>query len=213
MIDRYKETFETWNKVAQIYQNKFMTLDLYNESYDLFCNLVTKASPNILELGCGPGNITQYIHKKITDCRIEAIDVAPSMIALAKKNCPSVDFKVMDIRMIDQLKSKYDAIVCGFCIPYLSKSDVEKLIIDCGQLLSAEGILYVSFVDGNYKDSGYQTGSSGDRTYFYYHNIVEVLAGLEKENFNVVRLIPVLYEKSTVENEVHTVIIAQKQLQ
>jgi hypothetical protein len=31
-MDRYKETFETWNKVASLYQDKFMELDLYNDS-------------------------------------------------------------------------------------------------------------------------------------------------------------------------------------
>lgn len=41
-MDRYKETFETWNKVAIRYQEKFMDLDLYNESYDLICNSIQK---------------------------------------------------------------------------------------------------------------------------------------------------------------------------
>lgn len=34
MNNHYKETFEIWNKVASLYQEKFMNLDLYNDSYD-----------------------------------------------------------------------------------------------------------------------------------------------------------------------------------
>lgn len=30
----YQETFETWNKIAGLYEEKFMDLDLYNQSYD-----------------------------------------------------------------------------------------------------------------------------------------------------------------------------------
>ena len=56
-MDKYKETFKTWNKVASLYEDKFMDLDLYNNTYDYFCELV-KDNAKILEIGCGPGNIT-----------------------------------------------------------------------------------------------------------------------------------------------------------
>jgi trans-aconitate methyltransferase len=209
-MDSYKETFETWNKIAQLYQDKFMDLDLYNATYDLFCdNILTKKS-KVLELGCGPGNIAKYIHEKRPDFTIEAIDVAPNMIELAKKNCPEVTFNVMDIRDIHQLQSKYNAIICGFCIPYISQSELMQLITNCNQLMAKSGILYLSFVDGNYSDSGYQAGSSGDRTYFYYHSLVDITNELEKQRFKMLHLLPVLYSKNDGTKEVHTVIIAQK---
>ncbi|MBL0013321.1 MAG: class I SAM-dependent methyltransferase [Flavobacterium sp.] len=209
-MDSYKETFETWNKVAQIYEDKFMSLDLYNETYDTFCDLITVENPTVLELGCGPGNITRYVAKKRPDFKIEAIDVAANMIELARKNCPTVDFSILDVRTIDTIKKKYDAIICGFCIPYLSQSDLTKLVADCHQLLNDKGLLYLSFVDGDYADSGYQSGSSGDRTYFYYHSIRDITTELEKYNFTLKQITPVLYSKNNKDQEVHTIIIAQK---
>ncbi len=209
-MDSYKETFETWNKVAQMYQDKFMDLDLYNETYDLFCDLIDIENPKILELGCGPGNITKYIYTIRPYFAIEAIDVAPNMIELAMKNCPEVTFKIMDIRHIYQLQSKYNAIICGFCIPYISRSELTQLITNSYHLLSESGVLYLSFVDGNYSDSGYQVGKSGDRTYFYYHSLVSVTKALEKQGFRLLHLLPILYSKNDETKEVHTVIIAQK---
>ena len=79
-MDSYQETFNTWNKIALLYQDKFMDLDLYNESYDSFCELIPKQQASILEIGCGPGNITQYILTKRPDFIIEGIDVAPNMV-------------------------------------------------------------------------------------------------------------------------------------
>lgn len=209
-MNSYKETFQTWNKVAQLYEDQFMSLDLYNETYDTFCDLITQKNPGVLELGCGPGNITKYIHTKRPDFKIDAIDVAPKMIELAKKNCPDVICNVMDVRLINQLQSKYDGIICGFCVPYISKAELTQLITDSNQLLHKSGILYLSFVDGNYSDSGYQVGSSGDRTYFYYHSSVDVAKVLEKHRCKIINLIPVLYRKSDDFNEIHTIIIAQK---
>lgn len=88
MVDIYNETFETWNKVAQLYQDKFMDLNLYNTTYDYVCNAIIKNKAKILEVGCGPGNITKYLLSKRPDFDILGIDILPNMIELAKKIIP-----------------------------------------------------------------------------------------------------------------------------
>lgn len=42
LMGRYKETFQTWNKLAQLYQDKFMDLGLYNLTYDFICQSIIK---------------------------------------------------------------------------------------------------------------------------------------------------------------------------
>ncbi len=54
-MDRYQETFETWNKIASLYEDKFMNLDLYNNSYDLITDSIQTKNAKILEIGCGQG--------------------------------------------------------------------------------------------------------------------------------------------------------------
>ena len=79
-MDKYEETFETWDKVAYLYQEKFMDLDLYNETYDFICNSILKDNARILDVGCGPGNITKYLLSKRPDFDILGIDISPNMI-------------------------------------------------------------------------------------------------------------------------------------
>src|SRR5690606_1929583 len=93
-----QETFDTWNKVAEIYQDKFMDMDFYNESYDFFCDSIPKSNAKLLEIGCGPGNITRYLLSKRADFEIFGIDIAPNMIELAKQNNPTAKFEIMDTR-------------------------------------------------------------------------------------------------------------------
>lgn len=209
-MDRYHETFQTWNKVAQLYQEKFMDLSLYNESYDRLCEALKKKNSAVLELGCGPGNITKYLLSKRPDFNIDALDVAPEMIRLAQQNVPKANFNVMDVRDISQIQKKYDAIVCGFCMPYLSASDWRKCLADCTELLLSGGVFYLSFVAGNPNDSDYQQGSSGDRTYFYYHDLEDTIEEIKNQNFTVLNLIRVPYLKSDQTSEEHTIIIAKK---
>lgn len=209
-MDKYRETFETWNKVAQLYEDKFMDLDLYNDTYDQFCELLLKKNASILEIGCGPGNITKYLLAKRPDFEILGTDISPNMIELAKKNCPNAKFEVIDSRKIDNLKHTFDAIVCGFCLPYLSESDVEKLIIDCKNLLNENGILYLSFVEGENDQSGFLKSSTGDRTYFYYHHLEKLTHQLNLNHFEKQSLIRKSYTKNDKTTEIHTIIIAEK---
>lgn len=209
-VDRYQETFETWNKVASLYQDKFMNLDLYDDTYDYFCNLIKTNQAKLLEIGCGPGNITKYILARRADVEIFGIDIAPNMIELAQKNNPSARFATMDCRQISNLKTKYDAIVCGFCLPYLSPTDGEKFIFDCNNLLNENGHLYLSFVEGDPKKSGFQIGSSGDRTYFYFYNLNDLTEQLKKNSFEQIKVFKVDYRKAENIVEMHTIVISKK---
>lgn len=210
-MNNYKATFETWNEVASMYQDKFMHMDLYNDTYDIFCGLIKKINPKIFEIGCGPGNITKYILEKRPDFKIEGIDAAPNMIKLAKENIPAADFKIMDCREIDKLTSKFDGIMCGFCMPYLSKKDCLKLIKDCSSLLNNGGILYFSVIANEYSKSDYETSSDGQHKMFvYYHQEDYLSEALTENNFESVELIRKNYPKSDGTVQVNMIVIAKK---
>lgn len=209
-MDRYKTTFGTWNKIANVYQDKFMDMDLYNDTYDLFCNYIEKTNPSVLEIGCGPGNITKYILTMRPDFRIRAIDVAPNMILLAQKNNPSARFSVMDCRNMDALPAGFDAIMCGFCMPYLSKEDCAKLIKDSSGLLNPGGIIYFSTIEGDEDQSGYEAGSTGDQSYVYYHREDYLKELLEKNRFTTLKLIRKEYPKMPDTLSTHLIFMARK---
>lgn len=210
MDNRYSETFETWNKVALLYQEKFMDLDLYNETYDFICSSLNKPNSKILEIGCGPGNITKYILSKRPDLDIFGIDIAPNMIDLAKINNPNANFAIMDSRKISKMETKYDGIICGFCLPYLSQTDTENLIFDAKNLLVNNGLIYISFVEGDPKKSDFQIGSSGDRSYFYYHTLDKLKTQLLDNSFEDLKTFTVEYVKSETEIDIHTILTAKK---
>ncbi len=208
-MDRYEETFATWNKVASRYQDKFMAMDLYNSSYDVICNSIKTNNAKILDIGCGPGNITKYLLSKRQDFRIYGIDIAPNMIALAKENNPTAKFDVMDSRKINGIREKFDGVVCGFCIPYMSRADCKKLFKDVHSLLTENGLFYLSFVEGDPKNSGFQT-SNEDKVYFYYHALEEINARLIEYRFTELETFWFQFKRHESENETHIILIASK---
>ena len=208
-MDNYQETFDTWNKLASLYQDRFMDLDLYNDTYNFICHSITRGHAKVLEIGCGPGNITKYLLSKRPDFDIYGIDIAPNMIELAKKNNPSARFAVMDSRQIDKLNEKYDGIVCGFCLPYLSQTDCQKLITDCYHLLNENGLIYLSFVEGEPEKSEFKVGSGG-RVYFNYHKLDNIKAQLNDFKIAELKTFYVKYPISENEFDIHTILIAKK---
>ena len=208
-MDKYKETFDTWNNIASIYQDKFMDLNLYNDSYDYICNSMTKQKAKLLEIGCGPGNISKYLLSKKPDFDILGIDIAPNMIELAKVNNPTATFKVMDSRQIINLTSKYDGIICGFCLPYMSPAESNELISNSYDLLNENGLIYLSFVEGDADKSDFKVSARG-RVYFQFHSLDGLKTQLIKMKFDEVETFKVKYKTSETEFDIHTILIAKK---
>lgn len=196
--------------MAKLYQDKFMDMNLYDDSYDSFCEKTGSENAEILDIGCGPGNITKYLLNKMPGFRITGVDVSPNMIALAKVNNPTAAFTVMDCREIDQLPTKFDGIVCGFCLPYLSRPDCAKLVKDCACLLNDHGIVYLSFVEGEYSHSGFLAASTGDRTFFHFHSLDSLTKELTRNQFDIIEVFNKSYKRNDATEEVQTIIIAKK---
>lgn len=212
MEDRYRETHKTWNKIAQLYEEMFMGLPLYNDTYKRFCELLSRPDASVLEIGCGPGNITRGVLDFNPELKVLATDISENMIRLAKKNNPEADVQLLDGRNLSAVNHKFDGIICGFIIPYLSKIDCSKLISDCSNLLKEDGIFYLSFVSGNYEKSAFLSGSTGDRTYFYYHELKRIRQELESNHLVIVDEIFKEYKKSDAISETHTIINAKKHI-
>ena len=103
-----------------------------------------------------------------------------------------------------------DGIICGFCLPYLSYDDSYKFFTDCYNVLNDDGLLYISFVEGDPNKSDFQVGSTGDRVYFYFYNLNELCAQLTENQFGDFRILKVPYTRKEKNTEIHTIIIAKK---
>lgn len=209
-MNKNKIAVNIFNKLAKPYQDKFMDVNLYGDTLDFFCNAITKASAEVLELACGPGNITRYLLNKRADLKILGTDLAPNMVELAKANNPEAEFKVMDCRGFDKLNKKYDALMCGFCLPYLSKEETVKLISDASLLLNPTGVIYLSTMEDDYDKSAFKKGSSGEEIFMHYYTADFLVQLLEENKFNVIDLQRKKYPSANETEITDLVIIAKK---
>jgi len=175
-----------FDKLAAVYQDKFMDTGLYHDSFNRFCDAIAKPDARILELACGPGNITRYLLNRRPDFKILGTDLAPNMLQLARINNPEAKFELMDCRDINNLNTKYEGIMCGFCLPYLSKAEAVQLIKNASQILTRNGALYLSTMEGDHSTSGYEASSSGEKMYINYHEAAYLAEALTGNGFKII---------------------------
>lgn len=209
-IDKTKIAVDVFNKLASLYQTKFMDVSMYHDTFDVFCNAIEKQNSKVLELACGPGNITKYLLHKRSDFKLLGTDLAPNMIELAKVNNPNASFQLLDSRDIKTLNDTYDALMCGFILPYLSKEEAGKLILDAAQILHQGGVIYISTMEDDYNKSGYKKGSTGDEIYMHYHQEDYLVEMLINAGFSMIDIQRKIYPSSDNANTVDLILIAKK---
>lgn len=210
MVDKTQIAVSVFNKLADLYQSKFMDVSMYHDTFDVFCHAVEKQNAKVLELACGPGNITKYLLFKRPDFKILGTDLAPNMIELAKINNPNASFQLLDSREMLKLNATYDALMCGFILPYLSKEEAEKMIIDAAQILPQGGVIYISTMEDDYSKSGYKKGSTGDEIYMYYHQADYLIDALKKNGFEIIEEQRKKYQMQENIDTVDLILIAKK---
>ena len=107
-----------------------------------------------LVIGCGLGDDALILEKH--GYEVDAMDISPSAIALAKKRHPEsdVNFHVGDIYdMPESSKGKYDFVYEGLTIQSLPPKDREKLVKIIVSLIARDGELLVYAHTQNDEDS------------------------------------------------------------
>jgi ubiquinone/menaquinone biosynthesis C-methylase UbiE len=181
---------ELFNDHAQAYQERFMDVGPYHASLDVLCSAIVAGNAEVLELACGPGNITKYMLSKRPELRTLATDLAPNMLALAKANNPQASFQLLDCRAILSLGRSFDAIVCGFCLPYLDPGEATQLIKDSAAVLREQGVLYLSTMEDDPAKSGWRSSSSNpdEQVYMRYYEADFLTTALEAHGFAISHL-------------------------
>lgn len=184
MFDENKNAVNVFNEMAEVYQQKYMNVDRYQESLAyLLSNL--SATDAILDLACGPGNVLNYLFKKNSKLTLEGIDLSDEMIKLANLNVPNAKFEVSDCRYLNHSKSTYNAIVCNFLIPYLTEIEIENLFTAVSNLLVSNGIFYLGFITEEQNRSEIVKSSKGHNVRMYYYSVDFVTRVLQDNKFIV----------------------------
>lgn len=204
-----QKAVDLFNKLADSYQQRFFSVDHYKESLDIFLSHLGDYS-SVLDVACGPGNISHFLLTQKPNLKLLGIDLAPNMIDFARINNPNAAFKVHDAMEIDQLDSIFDAIVIGFLFPYLSMDQVELFIQKVYQKLTDNGIIYLSTMEDLYENSRLKASSTGEQLMMHYYEATFLIQLLERIGFQVISKHAQPFSTSETESDTDLILIARK---
>lgn len=179
-----------FDKYALEYHRRYMDVSRYSVSLNLFSALLKQANAGVLDVGCGPGNISRYLMWREPELRLIGIDISPKMIDLAQQNNPEGRFYCMDARDMTDLNEIFQGVIASFYLPYLAKNEIPEFMNYVSENLGGGGILYISYMEGNYQDSGY-VGSSenkNEKLFTYFHERKYLVKYLQDAGFQILRL-------------------------
>ncbi len=209
-VDKNQLAIDVFDRNAALYQQKFMNVDMYGPELDLVCERIDQEDARILDVACGPGNITRYLLDRYPGYQILGIDLAPQMLDLGRVNNPTAEFLLMDARHIGSIGRVFECVIVGFCMPYLSKEEAIQLIADAASILTEDGVLYLSTMEDSYERSGIQRSSSGNELYMYFHEEGYLSQALRDNGFIVLTTERKKYAGSDGSPTVDLVIVARK---
>lgn len=183
--DASQITVATFARLADRYAEKYFHLDLYDGYLEKFADRIEKQGASVLDIACGPGNVSAYLVKHRPDLELLGVDLAEGMVRQARLRVPSADFRIKDCRRIDELGRVFDAAAFAFGLSYLTDEDARRFFAALNASLAESGILYLSTMTGEPGWAGFETSASGDRVYLEYRSVSDVLAMVERAGYRI----------------------------
>jgi len=142
MTNLYKE-------LATVYEAMYHTFIDYKEEYEYYSNILKKyKKEQVLEIGCGTGNLAHYFQKNGFDYL--GLDASEEMIYLGKAKYPTSEFIHGDMRSFTLDRQLQSIIITARTTSYLkTNKDINAAFSAIHKNLQAGGILSFDFIDAN----------------------------------------------------------------
>jgi len=179
-----EKTAQFFSQYSEQYDEKIGKLSLYNQSYIDFISKA-KSTKTLLDLACGPANVSSFIKRIVPDIKITCIDLSDKMLDLAESKLITGYYYKSDILNIKIPPEKYDLIVCAFGLPYIKSSEIPKFISELDKFTHQDSLIYISCMQGNKSQYEKMSFSKNEEVLVHYHSKTSVLENFKSYNYKL----------------------------
>ena len=150
MDARREDCLASYDSVADEYvQRIFDELrhkPLDRQLLDRFADAVREVGP-ACDLGCGPGQVAQYLHER--GVQVTGIDLSPAMVERARRLVPGVEFRRGDMTALDLQDGTLAGIAAFYSIIHIPREDHVRTLTELRRILRPGGLLLLVFHIGD----------------------------------------------------------------
>jgi SAM-dependent methyltransferase len=105
----------------------------------------------VLDAGCGTGlpTIRQLLDAGFG---VTGIDISEAMLALARRNAPEADLRLLDLTVIGQELGRFDAVVAFFSLLMVPRAEITSALARLRDVLVEGGLLVLGMVEADLDD-------------------------------------------------------------
>jgi ubiquinone/menaquinone biosynthesis C-methylase UbiE len=123
-----------WKKESYYKEARIGSLDKRHPGM-LLLKKLSKDSDSVLDLGCGEGTRLNYLCGKGKKCL--GVDISKTAIRMAKKNYPSISFKIADLEKLPMKSETFELCYLACVLEHLDKP--EKVINEAVRITDKKG--------------------------------------------------------------------------
>ncbi|MGE5461760.1 MAG: class I SAM-dependent methyltransferase [Syntrophothermus sp.] len=150
MDDPIFNTQTSYDQVASQYAERFKDEMDYKpfdrDCLDRLSREVGTLGP-ICDMGCGPGQIARYLHRKGIDTL--GVDLSPRMIAEAQRLNPEIPFHRGDMLSLPDADNSWGGIAAFYCIIHIPRERIVAALREMKRVLKPGGLLLLAFHIGD----------------------------------------------------------------
>ncbi|MEN8907283.1 MAG: methyltransferase domain-containing protein [Clostridiales bacterium] len=169
------------NKYADYFKDELDEKTLDKELLNRFSKDINYGK--VLDIGCGPGHISNYLFK--IGCNVQGVDISKGMINVANKLFKGIKFNIGDMFAIDERDNYFDGVCSFYSIVNFSYENLDKVIKEYKRILKNNGLLFIAFHVGNEKLTADNFLDSNISLDFYMHDLDKIVDLLKNNNFEI----------------------------
>ncbi len=137
----------------------------------------------ICDLGCGPGQIARYLHRKGVETL--GVDLSPKMVAEAKRLNPEIEFHQGDMLALPDPDNSWGGIAAFYCIIHIPRDRLVGALREMRRVLKPGGVLLITFhIGGEVRHMDEFFGKTVDLDFAFYQS-AEMESWLKEAGFEL----------------------------
>lgn len=139
---------DAYGRVSRLYIELFGTLGhVHPDDLDFIARHLSSRPGTTLDLGCGPGHLTDYLRSLGVDAT--GIDVVPEFIAHAEAAHPHGRYRLGSMNRLDAGDRSVTGILAWYSLIHLPPQDLDGVLAEFRRVMMPNGTLVIGFFDAD----------------------------------------------------------------
>lgn len=181
--DSDKYVKDTYEKIANEYTDEYAS-DFSDTPYiGKFLALLSRDA-KVLDIGSGPGQFSDHIHRKGFD--VQGVDMSPTMVKIAQEKYSDIHFDEMDMRNLDFSDNSFDGLLVAYSLIHIPSDEITSTLNEFSRVLKGDGYILVIAQKGEADQVVDEPLKAGEKIFVNFFNLEQLKQYFADTNFEVI---------------------------